>query len=264
MIKLYVALLVAFVNFGAGLASKSHAFSLERVKIAYLQGNYHQAITEGEQALAGLSSGAGARSELYYLLGLSYSKSSELARAADYFEKAQKASGSSNAREAALLSLGDTYLLREDLPKAEEHYTAFINANAHSKLKAQAYHRLSQLCLRKGDTQKARQYIERLKKEFPFSSENDLSFNQCAISPQVFSLEIFYSVQVGSFSKEGNARNLAHKLVANGFPAYIEEGESKDAGKMYRVKVGKTRQRSEAVEFKEKLSQQGYPTKICP
>jgi cell division septation protein DedD len=71
----------------------------------------------------------------------------------------------------------------------------------------------------------------------------------------------FYSVQVGSFSKEENAKALVEKLIAAHYDAYL----APDAGKtgMIRVRVGKTESRPAAEILEEKLKKEGYPTKIC-
>jgi len=68
---------------------------------------------------------------------------------------------------------------------------------------------------------------------------------------------------VGSFSSGANADNLRKQLENNGYLVVVEQADSK--GRLtYRVKVGKFRLRQEAELLAEKLSENGYPTKICP
>lgn len=55
-------------------------------------------------------------------------------------------------------------------------------------------------------------------------------------------------VQLASFSREANARNLRAKLVAKGFAAYIEQ-----TGSMYRVRVGPTSGQQQARDLREAL-----------
>jgi cell division septation protein DedD len=69
---------------------------------------------------------------------------------------------------------------------------------------------------------------------------------------------------VGAFSNQSNASSLTQKLIEKGYPAYIEKLNSQNAVASYRVRVGKLRLRQEASELESKLSQEGYPTKICP
>ncbi|MBI5555805.1 MAG: SPOR domain-containing protein, partial [Elusimicrobia bacterium] len=59
------------------------------------------------------------------------------------------------------------------------------------------------------------------------------------------------------------ANNLKQRLIREGYPAYMEEANFK--GKTsYRVRVGKLRLRQEILTLENKLSREGYPTKICP
>jgi cell division protein FtsN len=49
---------------------------------------------------------------------------------------------------------------------------------------------------------------------------------------------VTYSVQVGAFGEEENARNLADKLGADGYRAYVVEPLASDEKPLYRVRVG--------------------------
>ena len=57
-----------------------------------------------------------------------------------------------------------------------------------------------------------------------------------------------FAVQLGSFSKEGNARGLRDRLVAKGYSAYMETTDS-----VTRVYVGPQLSRAEAERVLEKL-----------
>ncbi|MCX5713504.1 MAG: SPOR domain-containing protein [Candidatus Omnitrophica bacterium] len=74
----------------------------------------------------------------------------------------------------------------------------------------------------------------------------------------------YYSVQVGSFAKDTNAKSLTQKLITKGYPAFIEEVDVPGQEKAFRVKVGKLKSIKEAKELENKLAQDGYPTRICP
>lgn len=61
-----------------------------------------------------------------------------------------------------------------------------------------------------------------------------------------------YVVQVGSFSQAQNAQVLSKKLVASGFPAFVEK--SATAGRViYRVKVGPRPTRAAADDLRQRL-----------
>jgi len=73
----------------------------------------------------------------------------------------------------------------------------------------------------------------------------------------------FYTVQVGSFINFTNARNLRDKLTSKGYDAYLQEADTSGT-KAYRVKVGRLKSRPEVTQLANKLSSEGYPTKILP
>jgi DedD protein len=61
-----------------------------------------------------------------------------------------------------------------------------------------------------------------------------------------------YVVQVGSFSQKANAESLTSKLVAKGFPAFVE-GSSAKGKSIFRVKVGPRPTREAADDLRQRL-----------
>jgi len=237
-----------------------YALDLDRIKTYFLSGDYKSAIAEGENILA--SPGDSAHlDELYYILGLSYLKDGNYLRASDIFEIILKEFKDSAFKEEAKLGLGDTYFLRGDFAKAQDYYKELISSNPHTKLLSAVYYRLSQGGLKTGDTQAAKEYLDKLKQDSPSNIELQSNKDLGAVFDS--SAQIYYSVQVNAFANSTNAKNLRDKLLKNGYDAYIEEVSLNDK-QIYRVKVGKLRLRSEAVQLENKLSSEGYPTRICP
>jgi tRNA-2-methylthio-N6-dimethylallyladenosine synthase len=234
-----------------------YALNLDKIKVNFLEGDYKAAISEGEKLIAQDPHS----DELYYILALSYLKDGNILRASDIFEIILKEFKDSRFKEDARLSLGDTYFLRGDFVKARDHYYGLISSNSQTKFKAGLYYRLSQIGAKLGDTRQAKEYMDKLNQAFPLNLEsrvnNDLS---SLLGP---ASDIYYTVQVGSFTNITNASNLKARLIQKGYPAYIEEASSKSQVS-YRVKVGRTRLRHEIVSLEKKLSLEGYPTKICP
>jgi outer membrane protein assembly factor BamD (BamD/ComL family) len=238
----------------------AYALDLDKIKTYFLAGDYKSAIAEGEKLLA-----AGGRSsqsdELYYLLGLSYLKDGNYLRSSDIFEIILTEFSQSNFKEQAKLGLADTYFLRVDYAKAEGYYKELLANNPNTGMKAALYYRLSQVGFKKGDTAQGKDYLDKLKSEFPQNPEllSNKDLYPFAASPS----GIYYTVQVGAFANQNNAKNLLQKLIQSGYLAYIEETTL--AGQAsYRVRVGKSLSRQEMVNLESKLSGEGYPTKICP
>jgi outer membrane protein assembly factor BamD (BamD/ComL family) len=239
-----------------GAMARGYTFSLDKIKVYFLSGDYKSAISEGEKTLA--ISGQGYRAdELYYLLAITYLKNGNYLRASDIFEIILKEFNNSPFREAALLGLGDTYFLRGDYDGAEVNYRRLISDFPRTKIKAAAYYRLSQCSLKAGNTHEARDYQNRLSRDFPLSPEVRL------VTEMIPAGDLYYTVQAGSFLNRTNANNLAQKLKEKGYSVYIEELPLADKT-VYRVKVGRFATRQEAMELENKLSREGYPTKVCP
>jgi tetratricopeptide (TPR) repeat protein len=233
-----------------------YALDIDKVKVYFLNGDYKSAILEGEKILANTDS-TPESDELYYVLGLCYLKDGNYLRASDIFEIIIKEFDDSAFKEEAKLGLGDTYFLRAYYDEAQIYYKELLGSNPKTKLKPAIYYRLSQALLKEGDTEGAKKYLDELKKDFPGNLE-------AGINNDLYSLtDIYYTVQVGSFTKPINAKNFCNKLINEGYDAYIEESGINEK-KIYRLRVGKLKLRKEAEQLKNKLSSKGYPTKIFP
>jgi len=240
-------------------ACTSYALDLDQAKIYFLNGDYKSAILEGEKLLA-KDANSPHSDELYYILGLSYLKDGNYLRASDIFEIILKEFKNSAFGDEAKLGLGDTYFLRGDYDKAKEQYNGLLNSSPRTKLKAELYYRLSQVGFKKGETQQAKEYLNKLKEDFPANLEMRLDKDLPVIDS---CSDIYYTVQVGSFASYNNAKNLTNKLISQGYDAYTPEINPNDA-KIYRVRAGRLKSRSEAIQLEKKLSAEGHPTKIIP
>ena len=235
-----------------------YALNLDSLKANLLKGDYKAAIAEGEKLIAKDPHS----DELYYLLGLCYLKDGNYLRSSDIFEVIINEFSGSRFKEEATLGLGDTYLLRDDFKQAREIYQSIIKKNPKSKLKTQVYYRLSEIGFKQGDVSQGRDYLTKLRENYPLAPEAKQSQDICPLEKNNFNF--YYSVQIGSFSNPNNAHNLAQKLVSSGYPAYIEESSTVSGAKAYRVRAGKLKSRQEAEDLNKKLMQEGYPTRICP
>ena len=250
IVKLVIfVIFVIFVDTG-------YCLNLDKTKAYLLEGDYKQAIAEGEKLIA--QYGHDPKSdELYYILGLSYLKDGNYLRASDIFEIILKEFAESRFKEEAKLSLADTYYLRLNYAGAEDKYKEIISNNSSTKLRSLLYYRIMQCALKSGNTQEAKLYLDKIKQEFPLSPEIQTN------KEPTYLADIYYTVQVGSFSNKINAQNLTQKLIQKSYPAYIEEVNAQD-NVTYRVRVGKFSLRQEANDLEGKLLQEGYPTKIYP
>ena len=249
-IKIYLIGLVFVVMPAIGQAAE-----LDGLKADFLQGNYRRVIFEG-QGQVGSRNIQGA-DELNYLLGLSYLKEANLTLAQDCFQRILE-NASSKFRVEATLGLADTYLMVGQFQDADNIYRKLIEDNPNISLKAAILYRLSQSGFKQGNNSEGNEYLLKLKKDFPLSSELKLTRG----IPQVKSVaqgRDVYSVQVGFFSNRENANNFKAKLLIKGYPAYVEESSGG-----CRVRVGRFKTEREALDLGSKLSQEGFSIKICP
>jgi tetratricopeptide (TPR) repeat protein len=241
------------------------ALDLETLKIDFLQGNYRRVIFEGQAEAQRMH--LGNTDELNYILGLSYLKEAKPDLAQDCFRRVLSNSNSKIKPEAAL-GVGDAYLITGQFQQAEDTYNKLISDDPNSRQKSAVLYRLSQLESRRGNHQKASEYLFKLKRDFPLSAElrvtKDISqvllpvaVGECLINSSTGAGE--YSVQLGFFGSNENARKFKDELLSKNYPAYIE-----NLGQGYRVKVGRFKSEKEALDLEGKLTQEGYQTKVCP
>ena len=245
-----------FSDLVLGICLNAYALNITKVKTYFLSGDYKAAIIEGEKTIAGAKQDTTNLDELYYILGVSYLKDNNLLRASDIFEIILSELGKSDYKERAKIGLADVDYLRGNYEAAVASYKDILNQNPKSDFKSILLYKISQCDLQKGNTAEAKEYLSKLKEEFPLSFESMLEDQQVTG-------DLFYTVQVGAFSSKQNAQNLTQLLKEKGFDAYVEKTDQHEKVN-YRVRVGKFPQRSLAVDVEKKLSSEGYPTKIFP
>jgi tetratricopeptide (TPR) repeat protein len=256
--KRFYLLVFNFTFFLFTFVFPSFALDLATVKTCFLNGDYQQAISEGERLLAGAGHSEKGLDELYYILGLSYLKEEKFLRASDIFEIILIEFKGSPWKEEAEFGLADTYFLRGNYQTAYERYQKLLHSSPRGRLVASLYERLSSCASRLGNIGQARDFLEKAKQIAPRNQGPGLDFDNSS------SGEGFYTVQTGSFVKPANANSLLEKLTAKGYPAFLETSAGATPEKVFRVKVGRFKTLKEAEALEEKLAQEGYPTRICP
>ncbi len=236
--------------------SFASAANLDGLKADFLQGNYRRVILEASVQAGHFNIQGG--DELNYILGLSYLKEEKIEESRDCLRRVMS-NPISKFKESAALSYADTYLLSGQYQDAEELYRKLLEANPATKLKAAVLYRMSQSGYRKGSRAQFDEYLSRLKRDFPLNLEILSAGLPRAGAPAAAVSTGDFSVQVGFFTKEMNAVNFKNKLAARGYSVFVDG--SKEG---YRVKVGRFKTQSEALSMEKKLSEEGFPTKICP
>jgi len=283
--KILIVIVMSLVFFSS--LAQALALDISSVKEYFFKKDYSGCIREGRKLLPGARRNERNLDELYYLMGLCYLKTEDYEAGLGSFKKIKEDFAKSRFIEDSQLGMGDCYFAKGDFVLAAHEYKQLLADYSQTKLKPAIYYRLSQLGGRTGDSQQQREYSEKLKKEFPKSPEAGMQVKLFPESrmTQVRSLKVIfpevppaaveqvlvektvqngiYCVQVGAFSKELNANNLAQKLKDKGYPAYVESATLKERI-IYKVRIGKFENRAQAKKLENELSGLGYPTKIYP
>lgn len=228
------------------------ANSINRAETLYLQNNYSDSISECALDISRNNNSERA----YYLLGLNYLMLNDTEKAREKFKFLIDNIKSGRYVEQAKLAYADTLFVDQNYQEARINYENLLKEK--SPLEPLIYLRLGQCSLKLGDWEKAGNFFNILEKNYPLSLEA-----KQASQLKGQDKEFFFTVQIGSFANQDNARKLLKKIETQNFSGYIDELNAA-GGMLYRVRVGKLKSRKEAEDLKAQLEKEGYPTKIFP
>lgn len=212
----------------------------------YLAGEYEEALTKAKKLHQ--------NDEVLYFLGLVYIKYGSYPEARQYLLRLKNSYPRSSLHEQTLVKIADTYFLEADYIKAKELYQELEKMPSFEYLPL-VYLRLAQIANREGKLEILQKYLDLIKNKFPNCSE--MKYVNILESYK----EGFY-VQLGAFSSKKNATALQNELGEK-YPVYIVE-ESEPGYTLYKVRVGKYKDRKEAEKIYARLLKEGFPGKIYP
>ncbi len=229
---------------------------LAKAEVFYLQKLYVQAIEASQEAIQKHPQDVELVAHANYLTGASYVNLFDFLTAKKNFQTVVDRYKHSAYYEDAYLALGDVEFLQENLEEALLVYQAFLEEGPSPKRRATLYFRLAEAYLKGGDVAKSRVYLKRLREEFPGSFE-------ARDAGRLNGEKVFYTVQVGAFTDFKNAETFVDGLKAKGYDVYsvlcMLSGK-----KLCRVRIGKFADPKEAEALQEKLTLDGYYSKIFP
>ena len=247
-------LVTFFVIIAVFLLDCLSIFAAERIEELFLRSDYPAVIEEASLVLS-RGSNQPDLDRVYFYLGLSNMRMGNFSEARNDFNILLGNYQKSRFKERANLALADTYFLEENYLAAKKVYEKLAEDSL-SNILSTLYYKLAQTDIKLSNWQEAKNYLEKVKSEFPLSFEASLARNLNSSSD-------FFTVQVGSFIDQEKAKKAASELKSIGFDSYVVDTISQ--GKtFYRVRVGKLSTFNEAKELEQKLSEKNYPTKIFP
>ena len=256
MKKIVCALIIVILLGGA-----VYAMNIDGVKQHFLKGEWKDAIREGEKLLAGAVRDSSDLDQLYYYLGLCYFKDGQFLRSADIFEIIIKEFPKSRFVEHALYASIESYGSAGDYDAAVRKSQEFLQSYPQSPYASGVARQTALYKNRTGIQAKAVPATI----AHPAGEEGPdvvLASDLMSGNATVPAASSFW-VQVGAFSSDRNADNLAAKLTAASYTTIVARAVSKGKS-VYKVRVGPYPTREEALTLSKKLSLQGYPTKVVP
>jgi len=226
------------------------ADSLDEIKKSYIYGDYNEVIRLCLDRLEQKTDDG-----TLYFIALSFSRLGDYTAARVYFRRLLKEFKGSSFYEKALVRLVDTYFLEGDLTKAETLYKSIIKKYPQIAYKPLICLRLAQIYAKKGHWDKMHHYINIIKANYRGSFESQLA-------GRLEKRGDFFTIQVGAFSKKANALSFARQL-RHKYPVYVV-GEKENDFTLYKVRVGKYKNRNTAEKIFNSLLNDGYPARIYP
>lgn len=233
------------------VSPQTFAGALPHTEELYLQGRYSESINECAVNIARNHN----IDQAYYLLGLNCLKINDLQRARDKLKFMTDSFHSSRYYQQAKLAYADTYLQEQKFKEARQLYERMLNES--EKFAPGIYLRIGECAMKTGNWQEAKKYFRMIKDRYPLSLEAKET------DKFVYENEYFFTVQIGTFTNQNNALKLKEKLKVKNYDSYIAE-LSLPQNKLYRVRVGKFKNRQEAEVISDALEKDGYPAKIYP
>lgn len=230
-----------------GLNASAWALSITDVHKEYLYGNYEDAI--------GIAKNLRESDEMLYYLGLSYIKISDYPKARASLRKLVRRFSNSLFYEPGMVKLADTYFLEKDYPRAKELYLEVEQRFSSDSFLPAVLLRLAQIASRQGKWDDKTRYLRRIRSKYPKASE--MKFVKA-----LEALGDFFTIQVGAFSVRKNALALVEELREEYSP-YIAK-EKKGHYFIYKVRIGRFKNRYDAQKISSKLLNEGYPAQIYP
>jgi len=224
-----------------------YAASLDEAYKDYLNNDYEEALQKAKSLTQ--------NDEVLYFLGLVYTKIGNYPQAREYLILLTSNYPRSKFYEQGVLKMADTYFLEGDSSKARPFYESIEKKLTASNYLPLAYLRLSQIAAKEGRWEDKKRYINLLKEKYPLS-------NELLLADTLKKQEDFFTIQVGAFSNSKNAINLKNDLDEK-YDVYILEDKNENYV-LYKVRVGKFKDRKEAERTWGRLVKQGYPARIFP
>jgi len=249
--------------FSGGQAVKSDRSSsrgalkaFEEVQRLYLAADIHGTLSRGNAFLDRYHRSR-YTDDVLHLLALTYLSQGKPSHARHALHKIKLNYPRSDLNDQVDLALGDTYARLGVRKKAIRIWSRALTEYPRTPYGALYHERLATAYQREGQFNLARRHFETLVNSYPNSLESHKAHKVLSEN------ELYFTIQVGSFSKRQNADKLLGGLRERGMQPYLSQ-RANGSRTYYRVRVGRFDSRKEAELLASRLRKKGYLTKIYP
>lgn len=248
---------------------------LSQVEKLFMEGKYERVVVESTKLI---DSGSYGREELLYLKGLSQIQLNSFKVARETLRYMIERYPRGKRAFDGYIGIGDAFFLEGKAPEAITGYNEALTNFPDHKNSSIVYYKLGSAYQKLGNSAKANEYFNKVKKSSPLSFESNMApkdttpINMGAAeapaapqeAPVIGSCEVadYFYVQAGYFKNKENAEKLVEGLNRKGYDSYLS-AQTKGGAAFYRVKVGHFKVKAEAEVMAKKLKADGYKTKVC-
>ena len=238
------------------LLTGASSITLPDIETALIAQKYDDA-RRMSQTLMAQTRNPAEKSQAQYYFAVSCLHLAQYASAREAFAAVMSAHPANNLYEKAALGEIDGYYLDGIYDAALKKAQSFRKKNFRSDVLSLVYLKIARANLKLANWPQAKEYLEKIIKEFPDSLE-------VRAARDLLSEKQYFTVQVGAFKERPMAETLVRELSSKGDYTYIVETNTADGKKIYRVRVGQMSALGDARKLQTKLSQLGYSTLIYP
>jgi tetratricopeptide (TPR) repeat protein len=246
---------MVFTFFAAG-GSASYAFAdeatMKKAWEYYLKGDHEKSLDACR--LASKSQMLG--DEGHYLMGMALLNLKDFQQARMNFAFILENYPHSSKRPEATLGIADSYFLEGTFDKTEGYYKELLKEFPKTDYAASAYFRLGLSQRNQGKWQEAGISLNKVIRDYPLSPEAEEA------GGLLEKKTVYFTIQIGAFSKKENAQRLSKQLNRKGYDAQVEKVYKNDK-QLYCVKIGNFNTEKDAEREAAKLKKAGFNTKIC-
>jgi len=254
--KREVFIVFLFLLLGVTASYAKGAVQLSDIQAAIIEGNYQKAYDQAKVFIKQNPSKSQSDQAQYYL-GLSLLWLDKPAQAEEIFHTLTMYDPDKELLDRTYIGIIDAHYMEEHYQESIAEAQDLLKRSPNSEFLSLVYLKLARAHLKLAQWDIARDYLNRIIKNYPNSPE-------VHSAKQLLEEKQYFAVQVGSFLEADRAKKLADELQQRGEYAYIVQTTDKSGRMFYRVRVGNFSFLNEAQSLKKKLSKQGYPTQIYP